>query len=107
MTNVHLFRTVPQAAGVPLLVIPIGGEQRDNASRVVYLGVGLRAEPATLTAGTVRRQVRRILDEPSFRIRAQQCAEQLRRAPGVQAASAAITALVEETCWTGYNQGRS
>ena len=118
-TNAQLFRTVPQtellprvdvfishggnnstnealAAGVPLLVIPIGGEQGDNASRVAYLGVGLRAEPATLTADTIRRQVRRLLDEPCFRTRAQQCAGQLPRTPGAQVASAAIRTLGDE-----------
>lgn len=65
--DVHIHRSVPQldvlrqvdavvthggvntinetlAAGKPLLVLPVGGEQGDNAARVVFLGAGLRAK---------------------------------------------------------------
>lgn len=115
--NAHLFRSVPQtqllphtdvfvshggnnstnealAAGVPLLVLPIGGEQADNASRVVYLGAGLRANARTLTAHSVRVDVRRLLEERSFRERARACAEQLARTDGPRAASSALSDLL-------------
>jgi MGT family glycosyltransferase len=119
--NAHLFRSVPQtqllpkvdvfishggnnstnealAAGVPLLVLPIGGEQGDNASRVVYLGAGLRADIRTLTATSVGAQVRRLLDEPAFRERAQRCAAHLSQRNSPQAASAAINQLLAVSC---------
>jgi MGT family glycosyltransferase len=118
--NVSLFRSVPQtqllphldvfvshggnnstnealAAGVPLLVLPIGGEQADNASRVVYLGAGLRADVRDLTPTTVSTQVRRLLTEPSFRQRARQCADQLAQTDSPRAASAAITNMLGRT----------
>lgn len=35
--------------GKPIIVMPVGGEQADNASRVVYLGVGKRIDIATFS----------------------------------------------------------
>ena len=53
------------AAGVPLVVMPLGRDQPDNAARVAHHGAGLRvrrsAKPGTIAAAT-----RRVLDEPRF-----------------------------------------
>jgi UDP:flavonoid glycosyltransferase YjiC (YdhE family) len=53
------------AAGVPLVCLPLGRDQLDNAARVDYHGAGLRlkpgAEPAAITAA-----VRQVIEEPSF-----------------------------------------
>ena len=48
------------AAGVPLVVMPIGRDQPDNAARVVHHGAGLRVRPSART-GAITRAVRRIL----------------------------------------------
>ncbi len=54
------------AAGVPLVVIPQGRDQTDNAARVAATGAGLElprdADPAVIGAA-----IRRGLDEPTFR----------------------------------------
>lgn len=52
--------------GLPLLCIPMGRDQDDNAARVVACGAGLRLRPS---AGSRRitAAVRRLLDEPGFR----------------------------------------
>ena len=51
--------------GVPLVILPMGRDQNDNAARVGYHGVGLRldpsAEPQMLCAA-----VQRVLSDPSF-----------------------------------------
>jgi UDP:flavonoid glycosyltransferase YjiC (YdhE family) len=53
------------AAGVPLVCVPMGRDQRDNTVRALRLGVGVRvsrsASPEVL-AGAVRR----VLDEPAY-----------------------------------------
>jgi UDP:flavonoid glycosyltransferase YjiC (YdhE family) len=51
------------AAGVPVLCLPMGRDQDDNAARVVAHGVGLRLR-ASAGAGRIARAVRRVLDEP-------------------------------------------
>jgi UDP:flavonoid glycosyltransferase YjiC (YdhE family) len=54
------------AADAPLLVVPMGRDQLDNATRVTERGAGLRLAP---DAGPddIAAAVRRLLDEPGFR----------------------------------------
>lgn len=62
------------AAGKPLLVLPVGGEQTDNASRIVYLGAGLRANPQKSTSGEILEKTKRLIEEKAFRQRAKEIA---------------------------------
>jgi MGT family glycosyltransferase len=53
-------------AGVPLVVVPLGRDQPDNAARVVYAGAGLRvSKKASVPA--LRDAIARVLDEPRYR----------------------------------------
>ncbi|AWN43466.1 glycosyl transferase family 28 [Methylobacterium durans] len=52
--------------GLPLLVIPMGRDQGDNAARVEARGVGLSLPP-TSSEAEIADAVRRLLAEPSFR----------------------------------------
>lgn len=76
------------AAGVPLLVLPHGRDQGDNAVRVTTRGAGLKlgrkAKPAA-----VAKAVRRLLDDPSFRAGSERLGASIRR-------DAASDALVTE-----------
>ena len=70
------------ATGKPLLVMPVGGEQGDNASRVAYLGVGLRANIKRSTSKEIGAKVERLIEEPTFRQRAQEIASALAQTNG-------------------------
>lgn len=60
------------AAGVPLVVIPGGGDQWELANRVVRQGSAILVRPPTTAA--VRAAVRRILTNPSYRAAAEAAA---------------------------------
>ena len=51
------------AAGVPLVVAPLGRDQPDNAARVVRAGAGLRVSRKA-SAADLRNALGRVLDEP-------------------------------------------
>jgi MGT family glycosyltransferase len=70
------------AAGKPLLVMPVGGEQGDNASRVVYLGAGLRADMKRSTSQEIKEKVTRLIEEPAFGQKARELAEALAMTQG-------------------------
>jgi len=72
------------AHGVPLLCIPLAGDQAENAARVVARGAGLRltgdARPPEIAAA-----IQRLLTEPRFRERALAQAAILAREPDASA----------------------
>lgn len=55
----------PILHGVPLLCLPMGRDQADNAARITARGAGLRLEPDAAPEAIVR-AVARLLDEPAF-----------------------------------------
>ena len=64
------------AAGVPLVVAPLGRDQPDNAARVVHAGAGLWvSKKAGVPA--LRDAIARTLDEPRYRAAARQMAATL------------------------------
>lgn len=76
------------AAQLPLLCLPMGRDQHDNAARVVARGAGL-VLPADADAESLAAALRRLLDEPSFRAAAARLGAQI-------AKDAANSSLVEE-----------
>lgn len=84
--------------GLPLLCLPMGRDQDDNAARVVARGAGLRLRPS---AGPRRiaAAIRRLLDEPGFRTNA----ERLGRTIADDAAADRGVAELEAVgqAWTG------
>jgi MGT family glycosyltransferase len=63
-------------AGVPLVLVPLGRDQPDNAGRVVHAGAGIRLRK-NATAGSLRAAVSQLTDDPSYRAAAQQMAARL------------------------------
>jgi len=64
------------AAGVPVVAMPLGRDQLDNAARVAHHGAGLRLKPKA-SSDAIARAVRRVLDEPSFRANAERLAAEI------------------------------
>ena len=54
------------ANGVPLVCLPMGRDQGDNAAKVAYHGAGIRLN-AKAKAETIRKAVERVLRESSYR----------------------------------------
>jgi UDP:flavonoid glycosyltransferase YjiC (YdhE family) len=57
------------AAGVPVVCMPMGRDQNENAARVVFRGVGVRVKP-TASAPKIRQAVREVLTSWRYRDRA-------------------------------------
>ena len=53
------------AAGVPLVCMPLGRDQKDNTIRVLRLGAGVRVSKRERPAG-IAAAVHRVLDQPAF-----------------------------------------
>ncbi len=56
--------------GVPLVCMPMGRDQNDNAARVAAHGVGIRLRPSAKPA-KIRDAVEQVLSEPQYRTQAQ------------------------------------
>ena len=69
------------ALGLPLLLLPQGANQFENAERCAALGVGIRLLPEQVSAAAVRDGVRALFDEPGYRNRAKQLAAEIERMP--------------------------
>jgi MGT family glycosyltransferase len=116
--NVMLFRSVPQvdllprvdmvighggnnstnetlAAGKPLIVVPVGGEQGDNASRVEYLHTGMRLHLDSFTPDEIYKNVMQIRSEPAYRDRLAELQARIAKTDGPSTASKAIQWVAE------------
>jgi MGT family glycosyltransferase len=63
-------------AGVPLVVVPLGRDQPDNAARVVYAGAGVRARK-NARVSAVRAATARVMEDPRYRAAAGRMASRL------------------------------
>jgi MGT family glycosyltransferase len=63
-------------AGVPLIVVPLGRDQPDNAGRVVHAGAGVRLRK-NATASALRTAVSRVTEDPRYRAAARRMAARL------------------------------
>ena len=79
--------------GIPLLCIPLGADQPDNAQRCVDAGAGLRLDRRLLTTTRLKRAIHTILSQPSFIRRAGQMQHTLRRHNGPEEAADLILRL--------------
>ena len=70
---------------VPLVCLPLGGDQPDVAARVVHAGAGVRL-PRNASFMQIRGALQRVLTEPRFREAAQRMAGILSTEDGAQTA---------------------
>lgn len=81
------------SAGVPLVCVPLGSDQEFNARKCADGGLGLWLREAEASPQQIRDAVRRVLDEPSFTVKARAFADEMTRRPGFPAAIRRIEGL--------------
>ena len=77
-------------AGRPMLIVPYGWDQPDNAARMERLGVGIALARKDYNSRTAANALQRLLDDPSFVNRAREVAMQLAQEQGLPIACDAI-----------------
>ena len=83
----------PLLAGVPLLCLPMGRDQNDNAARVVARGAGLRLAPDA-TVETIRAAIENLLNSPPYREAAATLGQAIRAGIKAGSATVALEALI-------------
>lgn len=78
--------------GVPLVVLPMGRDQGDNAARVVWRNAGVQCS-STAGVGTLRHAIRRALGDPQFRKGARQVADGIANEDSASLALKELTSL--------------
>jgi UDP:flavonoid glycosyltransferase YjiC (YdhE family) len=71
------------AAGKPIIAMPIGGEQGDNASKIEYLKVGKRINVWNFSMKEILEKVKMILNEPIYKENAEKIRKILNKMDGV------------------------
>lgn len=82
----------PLMAGVPVLCLPMGRDQNDNAARVVHRGAGLTL-PVDAAPDAIAAAARRLLDDPAFKAAARALGSAVRADEAARDAAAVLEAL--------------
>jgi N-glycosyltransferase len=82
--------------GIPLVVIPIGGDQPYSAERVEALGLGRAVSPDERDPAVIRARVREVLGEGRFRANAQRFSEEMQALPPISYAVSLLEQLARE-----------
>ncbi|HYK96703.1 MAG TPA: glycosyltransferase [Candidatus Dormibacteraeota bacterium] len=82
--------------GLPLVVIPIGGDQPYTAERVEALGLGRAVAPSERDPATIRSRIREVLADERFRRNAQAFAADMQALPPMEHAVALLEELARE-----------
>lgn len=83
-------------SGIPLIVMPVGGEQADNASRIIYLGVGKRIDISSFNTREIQENVEDIRRNGSYQERAFSIKEKLKLTDGTSTAAQCISWIAQE-----------
>jgi UDP:flavonoid glycosyltransferase YjiC (YdhE family) len=81
-------------AGRPMLVVPYGWDQPDNAYRVERMGAGLHLPRSRYTVETATAALRRLLDNPRFTATSTELASHIQSENAVGSAYDAIESLL-------------
>lgn len=83
------------ANGLPLVVVPLGADQPENAARCAALGVGETIEAQDLTPSTVHAAVRAVLGDAAYRRNAERLQREIRALPGPEDAVTLLEELAQ------------
>jgi rhamnosyltransferase subunit B len=96
--NVHQggSETIGQAlrAGRPMLVVPYGWDQPDNAARIERLGAGLHLSRSTYSLRTATSALQRLLCESHFANRSREIRAQMQDEDGLTSACDAVESIL-------------
>ena len=84
------------AHGLPLVLLPMGADQPQNADRCAALGVGLVLDVIAATPEDVRDAVSAVLSEPSYRAAAERIRDEIAALPGPEHAVELLERLVSK-----------
>ncbi len=92
------FNSVKEAlsVGVPMVIVPIAGDQPYSAERGAALGVARVIPPDERTPDRVREAVRGVLGDPSYRTRAEDLRQDMAALPDTGRAVALLEALIAQ-----------
>jgi UDP:flavonoid glycosyltransferase YjiC (YdhE family) len=79
--------------GVPVVVLPMGADQPDNADRCHDLGVGIVLDPITATPHEIADAVDTVSNDPRYRLAAQRLADEAAQQPHPTEIGAVIDVL--------------
>src|SRR6266511_3672212 len=79
--------------GLPLVLVPISGDQPYIAARCADLGLGIALAAESVTAAGIRDAVRAVIEEPRYRKAALELAAELRAIAPLATASSLISSL--------------
>lgn len=82
--------------GIPLVVIPIGGDQPYTAERVEALGLGRMVAPEERDPATIRSRVREVLADPRYRDNALAFAAEMQSLPPIEHAVGLLEQLARD-----------
>jgi UDP:flavonoid glycosyltransferase YjiC (YdhE family) len=71
------------AAGVPMVAVPLFGDQGHNARRIRDTGIGIALDGGPAAIGELGEAVKRVLGDPTFGSAARRVAEEMRSQPDV------------------------
>jgi UDP:flavonoid glycosyltransferase YjiC (YdhE family) len=92
--------------GLPLVILPLGADQPENARACQALGAGRALDPTTLTPELVRDAVRTVLGDAAYRRHAEQLRDALAELPGPERAATLLETLaIERRPLSEYERG--
>ena len=84
------------ANGLPMVILPLGADQFDNAARCAELGASRTLDPDQLTPEHIREVVLDVLHTPTYRQNAERLRDEFDALPGVDYAVALLERLARE-----------
>jgi len=88
----HASALRPLMAGLPLVCLPLGRDQADNAARVTQQGAGVRLAPDA-SAGDIAQAIHKVLTDPRYGCRARAFGARIATDAAARSAARELTEL--------------